>query len=269
MGEKGFPQNGFMGNAPNNLERGFEISLGGYNNWDNINKNLHPGIDISGIYDIGIQYVTREFDNRFEDNLMNPSDWYRVDYGNYFGFWMGWGIGTTLKPAYIAELETGPLDHLLIDIGLRADLLFYGSGITTIEIDDLYFDDPNDRYDFERELDMEMLGMRIDRHQMPEQLVVQPLRHISHLNHLRHAPSMSHVHHMCKGSRPRRRVSTGSGASVSTAWPKPRLPVIVRWQHRHHAARCRAGSRHRGCSSRCRAAAGPRRSARPRASCRR
>lgn len=152
-----FPHNGFKGLVGNDLPRAFEIVFGGYSNWTTVNNELHPGIDLSSIIEIGFQFGERQH---------VVEDFYRLDYGGYFGGGMGTGVAATLKPFLIAEHENELLYDVLVDVGYRLDMLFYGNGPTTLEVDDIWFEsDPSRYYDLTREIEpdeIEPVGIRLD-----------------------------------------------------------------------------------------------------------
>ena len=119
-----FPENGFKGTGGHDFSRLFELSLGSYKNFDKINKNLHPAIDISGNFNLATQFGRPSFEE-------NPDPSYTIDYGLYFGVGAGYGAVGTFKPYYIIPDGPEALKDLWIDVGYRLDAVLYVYGETT------------------------------------------------------------------------------------------------------------------------------------------
>lgn len=123
-----FPEDGFKGTGGHDFNRLFELSLGSYKNFDKINKNLHPAIDISGNFNLATQFGRPSFGD-------NPDPNYTMDYGLYFGVGVGYGGVGTFKPYYVIPNAPEALKDLWIDVGYRIDAMLYVYGESTYNIE--------------------------------------------------------------------------------------------------------------------------------------
>jgi hypothetical protein len=159
-----FPENGFRGTEGHDMGRGYEFALGGYGNWNEVNKQLHPGIDFSNNWEVAFQFATPEY--------TGTESGYTVDYGTYYGIAFGYGIAATIKPGYFDSKANSGLKDLFIDLGYRLDLNAFNMGETTYRYESptLIFSGDITSEDFALRLDgsffvglrYKFIGLRLD-----------------------------------------------------------------------------------------------------------
>lgn len=111
--------------AGGDMSGGFELAFGGWNNLTNTNKQLHPAIDLSSIWELGWQNYTYE--------LSEDVPFYEVEYGSTHSFYYGLGLGATIKPLLFSggSLTDPSKSALLVDIGITANLHLHYSSEST------------------------------------------------------------------------------------------------------------------------------------------
>lgn len=136
-----YPEFGFYGIEGHDFNRAYEVAFGGYGNYEGVNKNLHPAIDLSGNTEISFQFGSPGMEN-------NPDPDFSVDYGLYYSLGVGYGPMATIKPAYLSNGGSSILEKLSFDIGYRPEIQVYSYSSTeydfaasgaygTIAVDDI------------------------------------------------------------------------------------------------------------------------------------
>jgi len=123
--------NGYEGKSGYNFNNLVGIGLGGYANWNNVNKNLHPSIDFSTLLDLDLTFMLPDEEN---------SDYYnqpRFSSESTLGFAFSPGIGVvgTFKPFYLephisalGQKTCDKLSKFNIDLGVKYGLSVYTMG---------------------------------------------------------------------------------------------------------------------------------------------
>lgn len=144
-----YPEDGFKGEDGLDMNSGFEIFFGGWTNMTEINKGLHPAIDLSTTFEMGLQVYSY---NLSEDTA---SLGYEVDYGSTYSFSTRWGLGATVKPLEFAGLAPDDAGALLVDVGANLGIDLWGTGETT-------YDNPNGSYGSIYYDDESFIGARLN-----------------------------------------------------------------------------------------------------------
>lgn len=114
--------------AGGDMSGGYELVFGNWENMTSVNSGLHPGIDLSFIWELGWQHYTYETSEDLPTN-------YSVEYGATNSFYYGLGIGATFKPLVFGMRDPtkAPEKMILIDIGATANFNFHNSGESTYQ----------------------------------------------------------------------------------------------------------------------------------------
>lgn len=151
----GFPEDGLAGTDGADMSGGWEVVYGKWNNWENTNKNLHPGIDMSEIVELGVQGYNFEYSG--------PASEYAHS-GAAYSFFFGYGVGVTLKPMVLGGKDATSRDNnkLLVDIGLSFNMHLYG--FTDFEYSGTAYDGGGNAFPYTgyNTFDSDPLGARID-----------------------------------------------------------------------------------------------------------
>lgn len=144
----GWPEDGFKGERGNDMTGGYEFFFGRWTNMTETNKNLHPAIDLSGIFEMGLQIYN------YELSADSAALGYEVDYGTTIGLSTRLGVGATIKPMLFASDAVPTKNGLLVDVGANIGLDFWGTGETT-------YQNPSNTGDFSYD-DESFLGVRVN-----------------------------------------------------------------------------------------------------------
>lgn len=145
----GWPEDGFKGINGSDATSGFELFFGGWTNMTEVNKNLHPAIDLSTIFEMGVQFYQREL------STDTAALGYDVDYALTGGLSTRLGIGATIKPTLFTSTSVPTSNSLLIDVGVTIGFDMYGSGQTT-------YSNPSGNNGYFEYDDESFIGMRLN-----------------------------------------------------------------------------------------------------------
>lgn len=120
-----YPEWGRQSLGGGDMNGGFEIVYGSWQNMENVNTGLHPAVDMSLITEFGYHRYTYE-------NSSSVTD-YTVDYGATNGFDFALGVGATIKPMMfnVSSPEEIPKNQVLIDVGATLGVHLFATGETT------------------------------------------------------------------------------------------------------------------------------------------
>lgn len=120
--EEYYPEHGPEGTSGHGMSIGFEGFFNGFKNLTEVNKNLHPSVDISLAYDYGIQVYLYDYDNSHDPDL-------EVVYGPTLNFMIGLGPGATFRPKYLSsQLDQDDFTNgIMFDFAYILDLVLYNT----------------------------------------------------------------------------------------------------------------------------------------------